>query len=90
MVAGPNAIKYLDGLEKTVDDIPSSLFDSRLKEEEATFDQLLNMKGEENAYQIHKELGEWMTDNVTVVRDNAKLLKTDEKNPRVIRTLGEY
>ncbi|PWU69078.1 succinate dehydrogenase flavoprotein subunit [Gracilibacillus dipsosauri] len=79
MVAGPNAIKYLDGLEKTVDDIPSSLFDSRLKEEEATFDQLLNMKGEENAYQIHKELGEWMTDNVTVVRDNAKLLKTDEK-----------
>src|SRR5699024_12422505 len=23
--------------------------------------------------------GEWMTDNVTVVRDNARLLKTDEK-----------
>src|SRR5699024_476217 len=37
------------------------------------------MDGEENAYQLHEELGEWMTANVTVVRDNPKLLKTDEK-----------
>ena len=37
------------------------------------------MDGTENAYVIHKELGEWMTDNVTVVRYNDKLLKTDEK-----------
>ncbi|WP_186576225.1 succinate dehydrogenase flavoprotein subunit [Aquibacillus kalidii] len=79
MVAGPNAIKYIDNLEKTVDDIPSSLFDSKLKEQEDYFEQLMSMDGDENAYQIHKELGEWMTDNVTVVRDNAKLLKTDDK-----------
>ncbi|WP_407269155.1 succinate dehydrogenase flavoprotein subunit [Radiobacillus sp. PE A8.2] len=79
MVAGPNAIKYINGLEKTVDDIPSTFFESKLKEEEGYFEQLMAMDGEENAYQIHKELGEWMTDNVTVVRDNAKLLKTDEK-----------
>lgn len=37
------------------------------------------MDGTENAYVLHKELGEWMTDNVTVVRYNDKLLKTDEK-----------
>lgn len=37
------------------------------------------MDGDENAYILHKELGEWMTDNVTVVRYNDKLLKTDEK-----------
>ncbi|WP_163539738.1 succinate dehydrogenase flavoprotein subunit [Gracilibacillus sp. YIM 98692] len=79
MVAGPNAIKYIDGLEKTIDDVPSSIFDNKLKEEEDYFEELLAMDGEENAYQIHKELGEWMTDNVTVVRDNEKLLKTDEK-----------
>ena len=29
----------------------------------------------ENAYVIHKELGEWMTDNVTVVRYNEKLTR---------------
>ena len=37
------------------------------------------MNGTENAYVLHKELGEWMTDNVTVVRYNDRLLKTDEK-----------
>ena len=37
------------------------------------------MSGTENAYVLHKELGEWMTDNVTVVRYNDRLLKTDEK-----------
>src|SRR5699024_12861784 len=37
------------------------------------------MRGEENANQIHQELGEWMTDNVTVVRENDRLKKTDEK-----------
>ncbi|WP_026569768.1 MULTISPECIES: succinate dehydrogenase flavoprotein subunit [Sediminibacillus] len=79
MVAGPNAIKYIEGLEKTTEDIPSSLYDEKLKEEQETFEKLMSMNGEENAYQIHRELGEWMTDNVTVVRDNEKLLKTDEK-----------
>ena len=39
----------------------------------------MNMNGTENAYVLHKELGEWMTDNVTVVRYNDKLLQTDEK-----------
>ena len=39
----------------------------------------MSMNGTENAYVLHKELGRWMTDNVTVVRYNDKLLKTDEK-----------
>ncbi|MGV2622406.1 succinate dehydrogenase flavoprotein subunit [Halobacillus sp. ACCC02827] len=79
MVAGPNAVKYLDGLEKLADDMSSTLFDAKVKEEQEKFDEILKMDGDENAYQLHKELGEWMTDNVTVVRQNDKLLKTDEK-----------
>jgi len=79
MVAGPKAIEYIDGLEKHATDLPSSLFESYEKEEQAKFDDLMKMDGEENAYQLHQELGEWMTDNVTVVRENDRLLKTDEK-----------
>ncbi|MFC2948588.1 succinate dehydrogenase flavoprotein subunit [Virgibacillus sediminis] len=79
MVAGPNAIKYIDGLDKHADDMPDELFDARVKEEEEKFEAMMNMDGEENAYRLHRELGEWMTDNVTVVRENDKLLKTDEK-----------
>lgn len=79
MVAGPKAIEYIDGLEVHAEDLSEELFKSLEDEEKNNFDNLMKMEGTENAYQIHRELGEWMTDNVTVVRDNAKLLQTDEK-----------
>src|SRR5699024_83271 len=77
-VAGPKAIEYIEGLDKHVEDLPSTLFDSYEKAEQEKFEEFMKMEGEENAYQIHQELGEWMTDNVTVVRYNDKLLETDE------------
>ena len=79
MVAGPSAIEYIDGLDKHAEDLPASLFEKYEKEEQEKFDALLNMKGTENAYQLHQELGQWMTDNVTVVRENERLKQTDEK-----------
>lgn len=79
MVAGPNAVDYINGLESTVEDLSSSLFEKHQQEEQAKQDAIMKMNGTENAYQIHKELGEWMTANVTVVRNNDKLKETDEK-----------
>ncbi|MFG6148338.1 succinate dehydrogenase flavoprotein subunit [Halobacillus sp. B23F22_1] len=79
MVAGPNAVKYTEDLETISDEMTSALFDQKVKEEQDKFETIMNMDGDENAYQLHRELGEWMTDNVTVVRDNDKLLQTDEK-----------
>ncbi|KHF40998.1 succinate dehydrogenase flavoprotein subunit [Halalkalibacter okhensis] len=79
MVAGPKAVEYMNGLDKTADAMPSSLFEGEVKKEQQAFDDIMKMDGKENAYILHKELGEWMTDNVTVVRYNEKLLKTDEK-----------
>ncbi|MDQ0230968.1 succinate dehydrogenase flavoprotein subunit [Metabacillus malikii] len=79
MVAGPNAVKYIQGLEKSAEDLSSTLYDGYIKKEEDKWNHIMNLDGNENAYVLHKELGEWMTDNVTVVRYNDKLLKTDEK-----------
>ncbi|CAH2716305.1 Fumarate reductase flavoprotein subunit [Neobacillus rhizosphaerae] len=79
MVAGPNAVKYIGGLEKSSDAVSSSVFDRHIKEQEDKWNSIMSLNGSENAYVLHKELGEWMTDNVTVVRYNDKLLKTDEK-----------
>lgn len=79
MVAGPKAVEYMNGLEKSVDSLSTSLFDRYVKEEEQKWNKIMNMNGKENAYVLHKELGEWMTDNVTVVRYNDKLKQTDEK-----------
>src|SRR5690625_1226009 len=84
-LAGPKAIEYTEGLETHVEDLPSSLFEKAEEEERAKFEELMKMNGGENAYQIHQELGEWMTDNVTVVRENEKLLQTDEKITELLK-----
>lgn len=87
MVAGPKALEYISGLSKNVDTISSSVFDRSVKEEEQKWNKIMTLDGNENAYVLHKELGEWMTDNVTVVRHNDKLLKTDEK---IVELLERY
>ncbi|WP_227396687.1 succinate dehydrogenase flavoprotein subunit [Jeotgalibacillus aurantiacus] len=79
MVAGPNAVKYINGLEQTAEDMPEEIYTRFVKEKQDEWDEIMAMDGDENAYVIHKELGEWMTDNVTVVRYNDKLRETDEK-----------
>src|SRR5699024_2336795 len=56
MVAGPNAIDYLDGLETHVTDMAPDLSEKYEKVQQAKSEALLNMRGEENAYQIHQEL----------------------------------
>ena len=72
-------MNIIEGLEKSADAMPSSLFESYKKQHDEEFENILAMDGTENAYELHRELGEWMTDNVTVVRYNDRLLKTDEK-----------
>ncbi|EHB56914.1 succinate dehydrogenase flavoprotein subunit [Paenibacillus lactis] len=79
MVAGPKAIEYVKGLKKSSEDISSSIFDRYTKEQTTKYEGLLKMEGTENAYVIHKELGEWMTNNMTVVRYNDKLQETINK-----------
>ena len=76
MIAGPKAVEYIKGLKKSVQDISSSVLDSFHKKQTDQYESLLAMSGTENAYVIHKELGEWMTANMTVVRHNAKLEAT--------------
>lgn len=79
MVAGPKAVEYINGLSKSAVDLPSAIFDQQQKKEQQKYDDILKMSGNENAYMIHKELGEVMTENVTVVRFNDRLKRTDEK-----------
>lgn len=76
MLAGPKAVEYIKGLKKSAEDISSSVFDREAKRQTDKYDSILKMNGNENAYVIHKELGEWMTNNMTVVRFNDKLEAT--------------
>ncbi len=79
MVAGPKAVEYIKGLKKSAEDVASSVFERETKRHTDKYNSILKMNGNENAYVIHKELGEWMTNNMTVVRFNDKLEATIAK-----------
>ncbi|GAF08642.1 succinate dehydrogenase flavoprotein subunit [Paenibacillus pini JCM 16418] len=77
MVAGPKAVEYIKGLKKSAQDLSPSLYDGYKKQQTDKYEGILKMNtGNENAYGIHKELGEIMTNNMTVVRYNKKLEQT--------------
>jgi succinate dehydrogenase / fumarate reductase flavoprotein subunit len=79
MVAGPKAIEYIRGLKKSAEDVPDRYFDQEKLRQTEKFEAILKMDGTENPYALHKELGEWMTNNMTVVRYNDKLKQTIDK-----------
>ncbi|WP_209011456.1 succinate dehydrogenase flavoprotein subunit [Paradesulfitobacterium ferrireducens] len=84
MVAGPKAIAYAEGLSKRSEDLPPSLFEAAKTREEKQNAAIFKMEGKENPYKLHQELGEWMLENVTVVRYNDRLKATDEKIQELI------
>ncbi|AZN40140.1 succinate dehydrogenase flavoprotein subunit [Paenibacillus albus] len=79
MITGPKAVEYIKGLKKSAEDISSSVYDRAKKLQTDKYEGILGMSGTENAYVLHKELGEWMTNNMTVVRFNKKLEETIAK-----------
>jgi succinate dehydrogenase / fumarate reductase flavoprotein subunit len=85
-LAGPASVRYAKNLEKGADSTSSSVFErERVRQQDIT-DQLLHQQGSENPITIWRELGDVMTENVTVIRYNAALVKTltkiDELNDR--------
>jgi succinate dehydrogenase / fumarate reductase, flavoprotein subunit len=79
MITGPKAIEYIHGLKKSADDVADSVFERERSKQANKYESILSMNGSENAYVLHKELGEWMTNNMTVVRYNSKLQETVNK-----------
>jgi succinate dehydrogenase / fumarate reductase flavoprotein subunit len=76
---GPGVVTYARNQALAAKDLPSTLFESAQKREQTYYERLSTSTGTENSYRLHQELGELMTANVTVVRDNAKLAATDAK-----------
>ena len=79
MVAGPASVRWAQNLEKSSDALPASLFEAELKRQNEEVDKIFRMNGPVNPYQLGKELGDLMTANVTVIRDNDNLAKTEKE-----------
>lgn len=77
-VSGPSALRWANNEQEG-----PALTDAELKAakdaEVQRFEKLMSMNGPENAYKLHQELGDVMLENVTIVRVNDKLAKTDLK-----------
>lgn len=79
MVAGPSAARYAEGLDKRSTDTGGVLFDAAARREMDINKKLIASDGPENPFTIYEELGDVMRENVTVIRKNADLKKTDDK-----------
>ncbi|WP_346355981.1 succinate dehydrogenase flavoprotein subunit [Azotosporobacter soli] len=83
-VSGPSAMKWVSS-EQEGPALTEAELKAAKEAEVAAFDKLMSMNGSENAYQLHKELGDVMLENVTIVRVNEKLQKTDEKLQELLK-----
>jgi succinate dehydrogenase / fumarate reductase flavoprotein subunit len=78
-LAGPAAVKYGRSLEKGAEAVASSVFEGAKKREVEKNQALLSQDGSENPMTIWKEMGEIMTEHVTVTRINKNLESADGK-----------
>jgi succinate dehydrogenase / fumarate reductase, flavoprotein subunit len=79
MIGGPAMVSYARNNAKSAAAVSSGFYDDTRKQWDERFTQIRQMKGTENPYQLARDLGELMTENVTVVRRNDRLRKTLEK-----------
>ncbi len=86
-LAGPSAVKYARNLEKGSESASPAIFEREKRRQEELNQRLIAQEGEENPITIWRELGEIMTEHVTVTRVNKDLLAAD----RAIQELqGRY
>jgi succinate dehydrogenase / fumarate reductase flavoprotein subunit len=77
--AGPEAVRYAKGVQKSSAEVSSSVFEQEKKRQEDINSRLMNSDGTENPFRLWRELGDIMTRNVTVIRYNKNLEDTDKK-----------
>ena len=78
-VAGPAAVQYARGLQKSAQATSDGHFEAERKRQKEINAKLMKSDGSENPFLLWRELGESMTKNCTVIRCNKNLQDTDAK-----------
>src|SRR5205814_1180864 len=76
---GPAIQSYIKGAKSLAAEQSSRLFELNVRKHQDRNDALLARTGTENPYLLHRELGDVMTRNCTVVRYNKELKETLDK-----------
>jgi len=77
-IGGPAMVRYGRETGAKLPAADGAFADAR-KKWESEFARLANADGPENPHKLAEEMGDWMTDNVTVIRENGKLRETETK-----------
>jgi len=72
-LAGTSAVKYVKNLEKGAAAAAQAVYESERKRQEEKNQKLISQEGSENPITIWRELGDLMTEHVTVTRTNKNL-----------------
>ena len=72
-LAGTSAVKYVKNLEKGAAAAAPAVYESERKRQEEKNQKLISQEGSENPITIWRELGDLMTEHVTVTRINKNL-----------------
>jgi succinate dehydrogenase / fumarate reductase flavoprotein subunit len=75
-IAGPEAVEYARNLKAGTS---NGVFEAEQKRQEEINRTLMSNQGTENPFRLWKEMGEIMSRDVTVTRENAALKQTDTK-----------
>ncbi|MDP9146695.1 MAG: succinate dehydrogenase flavoprotein subunit [Acidobacteriota bacterium] len=78
-LAGPAAVKYARNLQTGTDSVASTVFEKEKKRQEGKNQALISNQGTENPVTIWRELGDIMTEHVTVTRINKNLELADAR-----------
>ncbi len=76
---GPAATRWAKEAARTGSTVAPAAFSQEVIRQEENHRWLMRADGPENPFVLHRELGQWMNNNVTVVRHNARLQETDNK-----------
>ena len=79
LVAGQEVPRYIEHLDSSYRNIPSTIYEQAVRVEEELKRDILSRQGPENIYRLYDEMADWMTRNVTVKRDNRDLQATIDK-----------
>ncbi len=78
-LAGPCAVRYARNLDKSSDATSAQAFEREKRRQDELNQALLTQEGSENPITIWRELGDLMTEHVTVTRVNKNLQMADAK-----------
>ncbi|HEX8924364.1 MAG TPA: succinate dehydrogenase flavoprotein subunit, partial [Terriglobales bacterium] len=78
-ISGPDAVQYAREQAKGAVDVPSTVFEGEKKRQEEMNARLMSNQGSENPFKLWREMGDTMSQHVTVSRYNKGLQETDAK-----------